>query len=85
MKELEKVIDPEIGLSITAMQLIDNVKIDKDKVLIELHLTSPFCPLAFNIANDIKERVSKLDGVKSVRVKLTNHAMSEKISEALNK
>lgn len=85
IKELEKVIDPEIGISITEMKLIDDVKIDKDKVLIEFHLTSPFCPLALNIASDIKERISKLNGVKSVRVKLSNHEMSEKIGEMLNK
>lgn len=72
MKELEKVIDPEIGLPITKMKLIDNVKINKDEVLIEYHLTTPFCPLASYIANSIKERISNLKGVKSVKLKLTN-------------
>ena len=85
MKELEKVIDPEIGIPITEMKLIDNVKIDRDKILIEFHLTVPFCPMAMGIANDIKSVVSSIKGVKSVEVKLRDHHMAEQVNKEVNR
>jgi len=85
MKELEKVIDPEIGIPITEMKLIDNVKIDRDKILIEFHLTVPFCPMAMGIANEIKSVVSSIKGVKSVEVKLRDHHMAEQVNKEVNR
>lgn len=85
MKELEKVIDPEIGISITEMKLIDDVKIDGDKVLVEFHLTIPHCPMAVGIAEQIRLVVSKIKGVKSVEVKLKDHYMSEQINKEINR
>jgi ATP-binding protein involved in chromosome partitioning len=84
MKELKKVIDPEIGLPITDMQLIDDIKIDKGNVMIKFHLTNQFCPLASNIASEIKNHVSKLKGVKSVKLKLIDHSMAEEINSMVN-
>jgi metal-sulfur cluster biosynthetic enzyme len=87
MEELKKVIDPEIGIPITEMKLIDDIKIEKDKVLIEFHLTMPFCPAVFatKIASDIKNFVSKIKGVKSVQVILKNHFMADEINKEINK
>lgn len=85
MKELEKVIDPEIGIPITEMKLIDDVEIDGDKVLVEFHLTIPHCPMAVGIANEIKSIVSSIKGVKSVEVKLKDHHMAEEINKEVNR
>ena len=85
MKELEKVIDPEIGIPITQMKLIDDVKIDGDTVSIEFHLTIPFCPMAMQISKEIKSVVSEIDGVKSVHIKLKDHHMSEQINKEVNR
>lgn len=86
MKELKKVIDPEIGIPITEMKLIDDIKINGNDVLIEFHLTMPFCPPMFarKIASDIKEFVSKVKGVKSVQIKLKNHHMADEINKEIN-
>jgi len=87
MKELEKVVDPEIGIPITEMRLVDDVKIEGDKVLVEFHLTMPYCPAMFatEIARGIKTVVSKIKGVKSVQVKLKNHYMAEEINREVNR
>ena len=85
MKELEKVIDPEIGIPVTKMKLIDNVKIDKGNIFIEFHLTVPFCPMAMGIANEIKSVVSTIKGVKSVEVKLRDHHMAEQVNKEVNR
>ena len=86
MKELEKVVDPEIGVPITEMQLVDTIDIQDGNVSVEFHITTPFCPPVFAIkmATDIKTLVSKLEGVKSVKVQVNGHYMSEKINQQVN-
>jgi len=87
IKELDKVLDPEIGIPITAMKLIDKINIDKDKVTVEFHLTMPWCPGVFatEIAKNIKKVVSEIEGVKSVQVKLKDNYMDEQINKEVNR
>ncbi len=87
MKELEKVIDPEIGVSIIEMQLVDSVDIQNGNVTVEFHITTPYCPpvFALKMAQDIKTYVSQLKDVKSVKVNITGHVMSEQINKQVNK
>lgn len=86
MKALDKVLDPEIGIPITAMNLIDNIIIEKDEVIVEFHLTMPWCPgvFAMEIAKNIKKVVSEIEGVKSVQVKLKDHYMEDQINKEVN-
>ena len=86
MKEMDKVIDPEIVVPITEMQLIDTIDIQDGNVIVEFHITTPFCPpvFALKMAKDIKTLVSKLEGVKSVKVTVNGHYMSEKINKEVN-
>ena len=87
MEELSNVIDPEIGMSIIDMGLVDEVKIEGDKVSVNFHLTAPFCPpvFAMMIAKDIKDRLSRMTGVKISEVKLVGHIMADQINEIINK
>lgn len=84
--ELTKIVDPEIGVSIMELELIDKVDIDKGKVDIDLHLTSPFCPavFGFKIAQDVRDNVFKVDGIKDVKVNVSNHFMAEAINKQVN-
>ncbi len=89
IKELNKVVDPEIGIPITDMELVDEIKIDKEKgdVTIQFHFTTPNCPpvFAFKIALDIRHLISQLSGVKTVKVLLKDHVMAEQINKEINK
>src|SRR6185503_19539146 len=69
-EELTKIVDPEIGVSIMELELIDKVDIDQGKVDVDLHLTSPFCPavFGFKIAQDVKDNIHKVEGIKEVKV-----------------
>ena len=86
MNELAKVIDPEIGMPITEMKLIDNIEINDNEVTIEYHLTMPFCPPVFALAigQDIKRRVSAIDDVTKVTTVLSGHQMAEDINKKVN-
>jgi metal-sulfur cluster biosynthetic enzyme len=84
--ELTKIVDPEIGVSIMELELIDKVDIDQGKVNVDLHLTSPFCPavFGFKIAQDVKDNIFKVEGIEDVKVNVSNHFMAEAINKQVN-
>ena len=86
-KELEKVVDPEIGLPITEMHLVDEIRIQDDgDVSVKYHLTAPFCPPIFaeDIGMNIRQLTLKLEGVKKVTVVLHGHALANEINQRVN-
>jgi metal-sulfur cluster biosynthetic enzyme len=84
--ELTKVVDPEIGVSIMELELIDKVDLNDGKVNIDLHLTSPFCPavFGFKIAQDVRDNIYKLETIKDVKVNVSNHFMADAINKQVN-
>ena len=85
-EELTKIVDPEINTSITELELIDNVDIKSDIVKVDLHLTSPFCPavFGFKICQDIHDNLLHIEGIKDVKVNVSNHFMAEQINNQVN-
>jgi metal-sulfur cluster biosynthetic enzyme len=86
-RELEKVVDPEIGLPITEMHLVDEIAIrEGGEVLVKYHLTAPFCPPIFaeDIGMNIRQLTLKLEGVKRVTVVLHGHALAQEINQRVN-
>jgi metal-sulfur cluster biosynthetic enzyme len=84
--ELTKIVDPEIGVSIMELELIDKVDIDSGKIGIDLHLTSPFCPavFGFKIAQDVRDNIYRLHGINDVKVNVSNHFMADAINKQVN-
>ena len=69
--EIKKIYDPEIPVNIYELGLIYNIDIDeKNKVNIDMTLTSPNCPVAESLPNEVKVNVLKVDGVSEVDLKL---------------
>lgn len=63
---LREVIDPELGLDFVELGLIYEVSVDGGTVHVSYTLTSPGCPIGPQVAEQIEEFVSELDGVESV-------------------
>ena len=63
---LTNVIDPELGLDFVDLGLIYGVEIDGGRVEVTFTLTTPACPIGPQVAEQIDEFVSELEGVKSV-------------------
>lgn len=84
---LSKVIDPELGRSVTELKLIDVLDIKSGSVDVQFHLTAPFCPpmFALKIASDIKSGVMSVPGVTDVRVTLRGHYLAEAVNKQVNK
>ena len=51
---LESVMDPEIGLSVIDLGLIREVHLLPDKTFIRMMLTTPFCPYAPQLVEEVK-------------------------------
>jgi len=69
--EIKKIYDPEIPVNIYELGLIYNIDIDeKNKVNIDMTLTSPNCPVAESLPNSVKNNVLKVDGVSDVDLNL---------------
>ena len=83
---VEQVIDPETGLTFGQMKMITGVKEEEPGVVrIDFVPSSPFCPIAFKLAQDIKEKALKVKGVKKALVYCNGHTMEEAINKMVNK
>ena len=67
---LEKINDPELGVSLVGLGLIYKVEEVKGVARIKMSLTSMGCPLFDTMENEIKKKVGKIKGVKKVKVVL---------------
>ncbi|MBL6857217.1 MAG: SUF system Fe-S cluster assembly protein [Pelagibacteraceae bacterium] len=71
ISEIKKIYDPEIPVNIYELGLIYKVEIyDKNKVNVEMTLTSPNCPVAESLPNSVKENIMKVEGITDVDLKL---------------
>ena len=69
--EIKKIYDPEIPVNIYELGLIYKIDVDeKNKVEVEMTLTSPNCPVAESLPNNVKENILKVEGVSNVDLKL---------------
>ncbi|HOU14571.1 MAG TPA: metal-sulfur cluster assembly factor [Anaerolineae bacterium] len=66
---LRDVIDFEIGLDVVALGMIRDIAEVDDNVKITMILTSPMCPMASFMMNQVHERAAELT-TKSVEVVL---------------
>lgn len=70
-EKLKTVKDPELGIDIVSLGLVRNVSIDDDGVEVLMTLTSPFCPFADELIQNVETAVGKLPGAGDVRVEIT--------------
>ena len=71
---LKTIFDPEIPVDIYELGLIYEVKFSDaeggQKVDIQMTLTSPNCPVAESMPNEVKQKVAAMDGVVEAEVEI---------------
>jgi len=71
IEEIKKIFDPEIPVNIYELGLIYKIEVDdKNKVNVDMTLTSPNCPVAESLPNEVKENIMKVEGVSEVKLNL---------------
>ena len=85
IEEIKKIFDPEIPVNIYELGLIYKIDVDeKNKVNIDMTLTSPNCPVAESLPNEVKEKIKNIETVSDVDLKVVWEPTwtSDKMSEA---
>ena len=68
---IKKIYDPEIPVNIYELGLIYKIDVDeKNKVNIDMTLTSPNCPVAESLPNEVKDNIMKVEEVSDVNLNL---------------
>ena len=71
VKMLRTVYDPEIPVNIYDLGLIYKVKVDDNQnVEIDMTFTAPNCPAADFIIEDVRQKVSSIDGVRNAQINI---------------
>jgi len=88
-KELEEalaeIMDPETGLSVMRMDIIHDLHVeDGGEVSLIFRPTSPQCPMAYALANSIKQKLEATKGVGPVIIKVENFTDAERLESLLN-
>lgn len=72
IKELRTIFDPEIPVNIYDIGLIYKIEIiNDDSVRILMTLTSPNCPVADSLIQEVDQKIRALDDIKKLSVELT--------------
>ena len=69
---LKTVRDPEIPVNLIDLGLIYELIVKRDGIVyVEMTLTTPACPVAGALPDQVKDAVAAVEGVTDARVKLT--------------
>lgn len=72
VRTLKTIYDPEIPVDIYELGLIYDVFVNEDyEVKIVMTLTTPNCPVAESLPQEVQDKVKMIENVKDVEVDLT--------------
>ena len=57
---LRAVVDPEIGMNVVELALIKQILLGKDETEIKMILTTPFCPYAGSMIQQVKDQAESV-------------------------
>ncbi|MCJ7631425.1 iron-sulfur cluster assembly protein [Candidatus Bathyarchaeota archaeon] len=84
-KKIKEIVDPETGMTLGDMEIIQKVE-EKEKGFLNIEFipTNPFCPIALKFAMDIKKMALGVPGVETVQVYVRGHNMEDQINKMVN-
>ncbi|MBU2610903.1 MAG: iron-sulfur cluster assembly protein [Chloroflexi bacterium] len=84
LERLTRVIDPETGVDVVRMRLIEDLTVDEHgHVTYKFRPSSPFCPIAVPLSLDIQHAVAEVDGVTGQNVEVIDFALAEELTKWL--
>ena len=71
---LGTVIDPETGVDVVQMRLVEDLTVDEEGVVrYTFRPSSPFCPLAVSLALSIHKAVAEVEGVTRQKTQVAGY------------
>jgi metal-sulfur cluster biosynthetic enzyme len=84
LRRLEGVIDPETGVDVVRMRLIEELETDEEGVVsYKFRPSSPFCPLAVSLALSIRRAVAEVEGVTDQEIEIVGYVNADQVNEML--
>ena len=85
LHRLGQVIDPETGVDIVRMRLIENLTVDEEsgRVCYNFRPSSPLCPLAVHLALNIRDAVAAVPGVRDQRITVVGYIGADELNAML--
>ncbi len=86
LMRLVEVIDPETGLDVLRMRLVENLEVDETLGLVRycFRPSSPLCPLALALATAIKEAIAAVPGVRQQEIQVAGYAKCDELMALIN-
>tara|TARA_B100000674_G_scaffold48921_1_gene33802 strand:- start:668 stop:964 length:297 start_codon:yes stop_codon:yes gene_type:complete len=70
IEEMRKIYDPELPVNIYELGLIYDIQVTGNKAEIKMTLTSPNCPVAESLPEEVKEGAMQVEGINQVDIQL---------------
>ncbi|MEJ2736882.1 MAG: metal-sulfur cluster assembly factor [Anaerolineae bacterium] len=84
-EQLQQVIDPETGVDVMRMRLIEDLDVDGEtgRVSYRFRPSSPLCPLAVHLALSIRDAVGSVPGVTDQAIEVVGYVGAEDLNALL--
>lgn len=84
LQKLTKVIDPETGVDVIKMKLIQDLNVDNElKVAYVFRPSSPLCPLAVPLALEIIQTVREVQEISGQTITVVDYVQAEELNKTL--
>lgn len=84
LSRLQDVIDPETGVDVVRMRLIEDLIVNEEGVVsYKFRPSSPFCPLAVPLALSIRRAVAEVEGVADQAIEVVGYVNAEQVNAVL--
>jgi metal-sulfur cluster biosynthetic enzyme len=81
---LGTVIDPETGVDVMRMRLVEDLAVDEGGVVrYRFRPSSPLCPLAVTLALQIRQAVAEVEGVAGQEIEVVGYVGAESLNKLL--
>ena len=84
LRRLATVIDPETGVDVVRMRLIEDLLVDQHgRVQYKFRPSSPLCPIAIPLALMIQNAITSVPGVVAQEIEVVGFIQSEELTAIL--
>lgn len=84
LARLAQVMDPETGVDVVRMRLVDDLTVDEQGfVRYRFRPSSPFCPLAVPLVLAIHNAVAEVEGVSGQQAEVVGYVKADEITAML--
>ena len=85
IERLGQVIDPETGVDVMRMRLIEDLEVDGQtgRVRYKFRPSSPLCPLAVHLTLEIRKSVAEVTGVTEQEIEVVGYVGADELNALL--